>query len=169
MKQLAILNPENASQAEVETYAVREAARAIVVDAEGKIALLRVSTKGYYKLPGGGLEEGEDRLTALQRECQEEIGCGIENSVEVGSITEYRKIFTLKQISYCYVARVKGEKSEPHFTEDEITGGFEVVWLSYDDAKQKLVESNPTDLEGREYIVPRDTIFLEEAKNQYGI
>jgi hypothetical protein len=50
MKQLAIINPEHVSEEEVKTYATREAARAIVIDAEGKIALLHVSNKGYYKL-----------------------------------------------------------------------------------------------------------------------
>ena len=164
MKKLTTINPENVSEEEVQSYRVREAARAVVTDGNGKIALLHVSKKNYYKLPGGGLDEGEDILTALKRECQEEIGCAIEVLGEVGSIVEYRKIFTLKQTSYCYVAKVVGEKGTPNFMGDEIEEGFKEVWLSYEDAERALTESKATDYEGSAYIVPRDILLLKEAR-----
>jgi 8-oxo-dGTP pyrophosphatase MutT (NUDIX family) len=110
------------------------------------------------------LDEGEGILTALKRECQEEIGCDIEVLGEVGSTVEYRKIFTLKQTSYCYVARVVGEKGTPHFMGDEIEEGFKEVWLSYEDAERALVESQATDYERSAYIVPRDILLLKEAR-----
>jgi len=165
MKQILLLNPENVSEEEVETYPVREAARAIVLDSEGKVALLHVSKKNYYKLPGGGLEGNEDRQVALQRECKEEIGCEIEVLGEVGSIVEYRKIFSLKQISYCYFGNVKGEKGTPEFTGEEITDEFKEVWVSYDEALRLMRESKATDIEGSDYIVPRDIALLEAAKD----
>lgn len=168
MKELATINPENVSEEEARDYRVREAARAIVTDADGKVALLHVSRKNYYKLPGGGLDEGEDIMTALKRECQEEIGCDIEVFDEVGSIVEFRKIFTLKQTSYCYVARVAGEKGTPSFMGDEIEEGFKEVWLSYEDAELALAESKATDYEGSAYIVPRDMFFLKEARQFIG-
>lgn len=164
MKELAIINPENVSEEEVSTYRTREAARAVVFDADGKIALLHVIKKNYYKLPGGGLDEGEDVMTALRRECQEEIGCDVEVIGEIGSIIEYRKIFTLKQTSYCYVAKVVGEKGKPNFTGSEVEDGFKEVWLSYDDAEHALAESSATDYEGSSYIVPRDVLLLREAR-----
>jgi len=70
-------------------------------------------------------------MKALERECQEEIGCDVEVVSEVGSIIEYRKIFTLKQTHNCYLAKVKGQKGTPDFTNDEKNNGFEQVWLSY--------------------------------------
>lgn len=164
MKQLAIINPENVSEEEIKSYRVREAARAIVVDEEGKIALLHVSKANYYKLPGGGLEGNEDKIIALQRECQEEIGCDIKVVGEVGIIVEYRKFCTLKQTSYCYLVKIKGEKGMPNFTDSEMGAGFVPVWLSYKDALQAIRNSQTTHIEGSVYIVPRDTIFLEEAK-----
>ncbi|OGC87492.1 hypothetical protein A3C20_02490 [Candidatus Kaiserbacteria bacterium RIFCSPHIGHO2_02_FULL_55_25] len=167
MKQILLLNPENVSEAEAATYPIREAARAIVVDDEGKIALLHVTKKNYYKLPGGGLDAGEDQAVALQRECMEEIGCEVDVLGEVGSIIEYRKIFTLKQISYCYFAKVKGQKGNPNFTGDEVTDGFELVWFSYEDAMRALVECEATDFEGSGYIVPRDIALLKEAKSHF--
>mgnify|MGYP001570610093 CR=1 FL=1 len=165
MKQLAIINPENSSEEEIKNYSVREAARAIVVDDEGKIALLHVSKANYYKLPGGGLEGSEDKIVALERECQEEIGCDIEVTGEVGIVVEYRKFCKLKQISYCYLAKVKGKKGKPNFTDKEIENGFEEVWLSFDEARKALNESNADSIEGKLYIVPRDLILLKEAKS----
>ncbi len=164
MKELVLINPENASEEEVKTYRVREAARAIIVDETGKIALLHVSKKNYYKLPGGGLDDKEDILTALRRECQEEIGCDIEVVGEIGSIIEYRKFSRLKQISYCYFAKIKGEKGTPHFEKSELEDGFKEIWLSYDEATYSLAGSKATDFEGSTYIVPRDILFLQEAK-----
>lgn len=165
MDVLQIFNPEYASEKEINTYSIREAARAVVFDSEGKIALLYVATKNYYKLPGGGLEGGEDRLVALERECVEEIGCDIEVLEEIGLTVEHRKMSNLKQISYCYLGRVRGEKSAPQFTEKETTDGFEIVWLSYEEALHKLATSVATSPEGEFYIVPRDRLILEKAKN----
>lgn len=165
MKLLKLINPENVSEEEVKNYNVREAARAVVVDEDGKIALLYVTKKNYYKLPGGGIEEGEDKIIAVKRECQEEIGCDVEVVSEIGSIVEYRKMFNLKQTSYCYFAKVKGKKGIPEFTESEKRNGFENIWLPYDEALKSLTENKALNNEGRDYIVPRDRTFLEESKN----
>ena len=165
MKQLVLINPENVSENEVATYPVREAARAIVFDENNLIALLHVSKEKYYKLPGGGIEQSEDKKIALERECLEEIGSHVEIIDGIGIIVEYRKIFHLKQISYCYLARVKGEKGKPNFTEEELENGFEQVWLPYDKALELLSNNIATNVEGRDYIVPRDIIFLTSAKN----
>lgn len=166
MKEILTLNPEGATEAEVATYRIREAARAIVRDADGKIALLHVSNDGYYKLPGGGIEAGEDRLLALARECDEEIGCDIDGIGEVGIVIEWRKFQTLFHTSYCYIARVKGEKRSPHFTDTEIEGGFEIAWVTYDDAVRLMEEGlqTATTKQGKEYIVPRDIALLKAAK-----
>ncbi|HEY4496078.1 MAG TPA: NUDIX domain-containing protein [Candidatus Paceibacterota bacterium] len=124
MKLIKLINPENVSEEEVKNYRVREAGRAIVLDENGHIGLLHVSKENYYKLAGGGIEEGEDKIIALRRECLEELGCDIEITGEIGFIVEYRRIFNLKQTSYCYLAKVKGKKGNPDFTDDEKENGF---------------------------------------------
>lgn len=164
MNRILLINPEGATEEEVATYRVREAARAVVFDAENNIALLQVSNWNYYKLPGGGLEGSEDMKVALQHECLEEIGCEVEVVGEVGSLIEYRKMFGLKQISYCYLAKVKGEKGKPNFTEDEISGGFEQIWVPFEKALELMKGSDVTDPEGKLYIVPRDIALLKEVK-----
>lgn len=164
MKKFLLLNPENASAEDVKNYLVREAARAVVLDVDGKVALLHVAKENYYKLPGGGLEDVEDMMSALVRECREEIGCDIEVTGEVGSIVEYRKFCELQQISYGYLTAVKGEKGVLSFTETEIKDGFECLWVSYEEALRLVSKSAARTLEGRAYITPRDTAFLKEAK-----
>jgi len=164
MKLIKILNPENASEDEVAKFAVRNAVRAIVYDRDGNIGILNVSRQNYHKLPGGGVEEGEDIYGALRRECKEELGCDIEINGEVGRIIEYRKTLQLKQISPCYVARVIGEKGEPSFTQEETEDGFEIQWVPIEKAVLILASDQPLNDEGRFYIVPRDVAFLEAAR-----
>ncbi|TSD05849.1 MAG: ADP-ribose pyrophosphatase [Parcubacteria group bacterium Greene0714_7] len=163
MKQILFLNPENVSEDEAASYPLREAARAVVFDEDGFIALLHVSKENYYKLPGGGLDGAEDILSALQRESLEEIGCNIEVGEEIGSVLEYRKLSNIKQISYCYRAEVKGEKGLPDFTEKEKNKGFQIVWLPTEKVMQIITESKATSPEGSLYIVPRDIAILKAA------
>lgn len=144
----------------------REAARAIVIDDMGKIALLFVSRKNYHKLPGGGIEKGEDIPEALKRKMIEEIGCDIEVTGEIGQIDEYRSKFELLQINYCFMAKVKGDKKPPAFVENEIKDGFRIMWVDIDDAI-KLLENDATEDYAGKFIVMRDTIFLKEALNSH--
>ncbi len=164
MKQLVLINPENISDEEAEKYPIREAVRVIVVDNHSMVALLHVKNKQHYKLPGGGIEESESKETALKRECREEIGSEIEIVREIGFIVEYKKILNLKQISYCYLAKLKGEKGVPHYTDKELANGFEQIWLPYNQALELLSNNKAKSVEGRDYIVPRDAIFLKFAK-----
>jgi 8-oxo-dGTP diphosphatase len=147
----------------------RSAARAIVFDKNRNVALLHATKKNYHKLPGGGIEEGEDMQTALRRELSEEIGCSIENIRELGTIEEYRNEWRygngrgLHQMSYCFIADLTGDKGAPHLEADEIADGFETVWLSIGDAIQTLKdEANVEDNEGK-FIRLRDLTFIQEA------
>ncbi len=170
MKFITILNPENASEEEVAKFEVREAVRAIVYDKDGNVAILNVSKQNYHKLPGGGVEKGEELYGALKRECQEELGCDIEIYGEVGQIIEYRKMFSLKQISPCYFAKVVGEKGKPAFTQEETEDGFQIQWLPLEKAILLLNSDKPKNKEGRLYIVPRDRTFLEitqKSQNEF--
>lgn len=118
-------------------YALREAARAVVVDDENSIALLHVKNGDYYKLPGGGIEENEDVPDALKRELLEEIGCHAEIVTNLGTVREFRFYWNLEQLSYTYIARTIGEKGQPNFTQKEMDDGFEVVWA---DSIQQAIE-----------------------------
>ncbi len=51
----------------------RNSARSIVIR-DGKIAMIHSQKYNYYKFPGGGIEKGEDPISAMIRETREEAG-----------------------------------------------------------------------------------------------
>ncbi len=162
---LAELDPEDAKSSSHD-FALRSAARAIVFDSNKKIALLNVTKKNFYKLPGGGIEEGEDFYQALRRECLEEIGCNIIIGDPVGGIIEYRNNkHPLKTIqkSYCYIAQVDGEKGSNNLTSGELSAGFKIEWINIEQTLTFLPIDEHQDPH-KKYIVPRDLLFLQTAK-----
>ncbi|MBD3329072.1 NUDIX domain-containing protein [Candidatus Dojkabacteria bacterium] len=140
----------------------REAARAILFDENNLIPLLFVAKYNYHKLPGGGIDEGENKSHALVRECLEEVGCEIEINGEVGKVVEFRSKWNLKQISYCYYGKIIS-MGEPDFTEKELCQGFEIVWLSLEDAISKVEKDKPRNYPGS-FIQKRDIEFLKKAE-----
>ena len=129
------------SIADRENYYQRRAARAIVTDEDGAVALLYAKTRNYYKLPGGGIDEGEDVPQALAREIMEEIGSTAEVTSEIGQITEWWDEEHMQQTSFCFKAVVRGAKGSSNFTEEEIVDGFEVVWAPSLDEAITLVKT----------------------------
>lgn len=78
-----------------DAYRLRKAARAVIQNTQDEIALLYVSKHRYHKLPGGGLEPGEEMTEALKREVLEEVGAEIEITSEIGLIIEFRDQLSL--------------------------------------------------------------------------
>lgn len=143
-------------------YVVRKAARAVLFDGE-KIALLFVSKHNYHKLPGGGAKLNENIKKALVREIMEETGCTAEIKDNVGVIVEYRDNFEKIQFSYCFVAEVINNYREQFFTEKEKVQGFQLKWVSLDEAIKLIENDKPDNYEGK-FIVKRDVVFLKKAK-----
>jgi len=141
---------------------IREASRAVLFDSDGLIPLLFVSKYNYHKLPGGGIDDGEDKNKALIREVLEEVGSEIEVNGEIGKVIEFRSKWSLKQISYCYIGKIIS-KGTPDFTEKELSQGFKVVWLPLDEAISKVENDKPMNYEGF-FIQKRDIAFLKKAK-----
>lgn len=143
------------------TLKTREASRAILFDDNNLIPVLFVAKYSYHKLPGGGINENENKLQALAREVLEETGCTLKVTNEVGKIIEYRSRFKLKQISYCYLGKIT-VKGKPGFTKEELSEGFKIVWLSLDEAISKIKNDRSQNYEG-DFIQKRDLAFLEEV------
>jgi 8-oxo-dGTP pyrophosphatase MutT (NUDIX family) len=146
------------------SYEERTAARAVLFDAAGNIAILHVRKHGYYKLPGGGVDAGEEIMSGLARECMEETGCNIVAGDEIGIVEEYRDRVPLHQLSYCYFAKVSGPKGVPAFVGDEIDDSFELVWMSVDDAIRAVGSAVTEDYNGK-FIQIRDLAYLQKAKS----
>lgn len=165
MKLIKIINPEEVIEKEASDYKTREAVRTVVFNNDNHIALLKVPGKGYHKLPGGGIEKGEDNITALKRECDEEINCEICPLKEIGKIVEYRKNENLKQTSYFYTAKVGRKKYGPNFTEANLENVCEIEWIPIEEALQLLLNDQNSQDNDSSYILERDISAIKEALN----
>lgn len=60
---------------------MRDAARAVILDTDGRILLVRFEfpDRQVWACPGGGLEPGESHEDALRRELREEVGLEVED------------------------------------------------------------------------------------------
>ena len=150
-------------------YKLRKAARALVFNTKGEIALMNVSNHSYYKLPGGGIEFGETVQQALVREIIQEVGATVDVVGEIGTIIEFRNEHTLIQISYCFVTKVK-KLGKNSLDSGELADGFKVEWHTIDKAIELLKNSKPTGNNDvtycGKYMIDRDLSFVLEYKNK---
>lgn len=94
------------------TY-TRYSSRGIVINDSNQIAVLHIQgqdefgMRDHYELPGGGIEPGEDSLTAFRREMQEEIGVVTQAEHYLATIRYTYNLLSRYEVSDYYVARVK--------------------------------------------------------------
>ena len=146
---------------------IREAARTIAMKND-KIAFIHVSRHGYHKLPGGGIEHGENIRDALKREMLEETGCKIKILSEVGKIIEHRTHIGILQTSYCFMADVTS-LGKPNLDEGERKAGYKLQWITIENAIKTLEREKPRAEEWVEnymgkFIVKRDLELIKTAK-----
>lgn len=141
----------------------RKSARAVVLDADNNVGILYAKTFAFPKLPGGGVDEGEDKEQALVRECKEELGCDVEIVGEIGKVIEYRELRKMVQESFCFLARVVGEKGQPTFTIKELNEGLEIRWLPLEEVLE-MFDADPPEGYEPKFIQIRERIFLQQVK-----
>lgn len=157
------VNPE-VPVVDTSSFRKRQAARAVVTDSQGRVALLHVGLHNYHKLPGGGIEEGEGIQTALARELMEEIGCEVEVAGEIGKVAEYRDQAELAQVSYCFTANQVGEECQPSFDEHEKEHQFSIVWANDINDAIRLLEGDKSIDYGSKFMRKRDLAILKAAR-----
>lgn len=142
----------------------RYAARGILVDDNLNIAMMFMSKNGYYKLPGGGIESSETNEIAFLREVREETGFNSVIVKELGYIEEHKMQNQFMQISYCFVAKKYSDKQTVSFTENEKDLGFNLIWMTYENAIEVMTKSFETCLEyGMRFMLLRDKTILKFA------
>jgi 8-oxo-dGTP pyrophosphatase MutT (NUDIX family) len=147
-----------------DSYYVRHAARAVLLDTQGRCALLHSKRDGYYKLPGGGVDDGENVSDALARELLEEVGAVADITAELGMVVEWRDFVKMKQYSYAHTAVAIGELSGPQYTQKELDAGFEVVWADNVTQAMQMVWATENHEElGIRFMTWRDAEILRHA------
>ena len=113
------------------TYVVRPAAYVVVLDAQGRVACVKEAS-GLF-LPGGGVQEGESPVVAMQREAREECAYELEGLESLGSAVQ----FFVSKADIAYELRASffgGRFGPPTGTRPELALSF----LSPESAVQEL-------------------------------
>lgn len=139
----------------------RLTARAILRRSDGMYAVMYAAKFGLHSLPGGGIEENEDPVTALRREVLEETGCTCDHIEELGIVSENRAHQDYTSVSYYYVVHCEHESQPNHLTDDEIANKTTVQWHSLGDVMRLISEPKHTTTQ-RMYLQARDMAALNE-------
>lgn len=165
MEQLGkLIISKTLSGQKIEKY--RLAARGIIIE-NGKLLMIHSKFYHDYTFPGGGVENGENELLALKRECEEEAGVVITNVRPFYKTIEKREINDEEYLiheSHFYLCEIK-EYCETHLENYEIDLGYEPVWISIDDAIELDVEKKNL-LSEKDYkgVLERELLILNKLK-----
>lgn len=129
-------------------HSFRQAVRAII-ERDGKLAMVFSEKEGYYKFPGGGIEENESHAQALLRETAEETGLQIVPASlrAFGKIREIRKstLFAdevFEHISYYYFAETAREASRQRLEPYEEELGYRLAFVDIGEAYEANLEKS---------------------------
>jgi 8-oxo-dGTP pyrophosphatase MutT (NUDIX family) len=118
---------------EIDSSLYRIAAKAIIVK-EGRILLVK-EQEGWWSLPGGGIDHGEQPLEALKRELSEELGVEVQSidiedrlvKFDIGNV-----INGVPRANLYYRATVTAEKLTPKA--EDVT---DLGWFSANELEDK--------------------------------
>lgn len=141
--------------------APRLTARAIVRNSEGLYAVMYADKWKLHSLPGGGVEDGEDVLTALRREVYEETGCACDLIQDLGIVAENRASLDYTQINHYFVVTTAHTPGENHLTDSELESRTVVKWVAFDELV-RLINGQEFDRVQGKYLKARDVAALRE-------
>lgn len=139
----------------------RLTSRAIVINEEGKCAVLYANKHNLYSLPGGGIEAGEDEVSALIREVEEETGCTCDSIHQLGIVSENRGHQDFTTLSYYFVVHTKAKPHALCLTEAEEQDGISMMWCSVEEVLH-LIKDVEHDTNQRKFLQARDVAALME-------
>ena len=143
-------------------------ARAIVYDENGQFYFVRAERDDDFgkailiETAGGGVEIGEDLLTAIQRELKEELGVSVEVVCKIGVVSDYYNLIHRHNINNYFLCKVEsfGEKN---LTQDEMDSfHLSTLKLSYEETVQEY--ENRTNTRLGTLVANRELPILHRAK-----
>ena len=156
-----------------ETDAVfrRPSARAIIIKND-KLALVYSKKEKYYKFPGGGIHDDEDKKEALIREVREEVGLVVipESIREYGSVLRRQKSTVkdgeiFEQENYYYFCDVEDRAVEQDLDAYEDEAGFVLKIVDIDEAIATNAAYSSEDY-FNEIMIKRDRRMLEMIRQE---
>ncbi len=150
----------------------RNIARAVVYDESGQFYFVRAERDDDFgkatliETAGGGVEEGEDLLTAVRRELKEELGINVAVICKIGVVSDYYNLIHRHNINNYFLCRVEsfGDKK---LTEDEIKSfHLSTLKLSYEEAVKEYEYRSNTRL--GKLVANRELPVLHRAKEILG-
>ncbi len=157
MKKLLVLDYKNYTE-ELPVYE-KHTVRAIIMK-DGKLAMQQSHT-GEYKILGGVVEEGENHLTTILREVEEEAGMFVkpDSLREIGVVEEKRlDVFYKNRIYHCltyfYGCDVEDGVVPLKLTDSEVAKGYKLAWAT----PKQIVETNRALIKEKWKL--RDTEFV---------
>ena len=150
----------------------RPSARAVILKGD-KIALVYATEEKYYKFPGGGIHDDEDKKEALIREVREETGLNVipESIREYGSVLRKQKSeksddTVFEQENYYYLCETEDTCGAQDLDEYEKDAGFMLVYSDIDEA----IKTNglfTSDSKVDEIMIDRERRVLEMIKEEF--
>lgn len=146
----------------------RQIVRAIVFDDEGWFYFVRASRDDQFgkatliETSGGGVEQGEDLLSAIHRELREELGAEVEVVAKIGVISDYYNLIHRHNVNHYFLCRATsfGEK---HLMPDEIEAfHLSTLRLTFEEAEAEYERRACTPI-GR-LIADRELPVLKRAR-----
>lgn len=155
---------------------LRQSVRALILDEQDHVLLVRFwwagyeNPDGFWANPGGGIEPGESRLEAMQRELREEVGLEVDHlGPEVWTKTA---LFDMKewdgQVDHVHLYRTEHFDPAPTLSKQQLEaeGLHDLRWWSPADLRRHGLTFAPRSLPTLlarllEQGVPRAPIELE--------
>lgn len=158
-----------------DTTFFRPSVRGVIFDDCGRIALVYSQKEKYYKFPGGGIHEDEDKKETLIREVREETGLVVipESIEEFGSVLRRQKSTAIpntvfEQNNFYYLCKVEKVLTEQNLDAYEAEAGFILRFVYLDEAIDTNSKYSTEDY-FNEIMIKRDTKVLQLIKERRGI
>lgn len=135
----------------------------------GKLALIRSVKYGYYKFPGGGVEEDETLIDALIREVREETGLEvIRTSIHEYGMSKRREKgiwdYILDQDSHYYICDISDKTYRQKLTKHEKEAKFV---LEYADPETAIKANEKYLKKDHKVAIDRDTRILRILAHEH--
>ena len=150
---------------------VRKIVRGIVYNDKKEVALIHIKGddifghRDYLETPGGGVEEGEELISALRRELREELGAEVDDIQEIGEVKDFYNLIKRKNDQFYFMCHLVS-LGNYHRTDEEKRLFDSIRWLPIDDAISEIENTKRTKLST--LVIRRELPILLICKDKLG-